>query len=89
MGHEKFLVLFCCLASVLVAEGDVPQSSSKQVDSPETSWKQLLEGKLIYSGTIDVRPGPRCFMYNGVLYTDEVVYPIEESNFEEVFGKIP
>lgn len=84
MNQKKSLVILCCLASILGFGELNLKSQLKDINVASTESEQSLEVPLeeIFSESdTDV-------LQLGYAQ-DEIVYPVEESNFEEVFGSHP
>ena len=87
MNQEKPLIIFCCLASILGFGEETLKLSLKDINVAATETGQSIEVSLkeIFSesDTDTLQSGSK----NHTL--EEIVYPVEESNFEEVFGSNP
>lgn len=87
MNQERSLIVFCCLASILGFGEETLKLPLKDINVAITETGQSLDVPLeeifFDSDTGTLQSGSK----NHTL--EEIVYPVEESNFEEVFGSNP
>ena len=84
MNQEKPLIIFCCLTSILGFGEETLKLPLKNINIASAETEQSLdlplEEMFSNSDTDTLQSGSK----NHTL--EEIVYPVEESNFEEVFG---
>ena len=87
MDQKKLLIIVCCLASILVFGEETLKLPLKNINAASIETEQsldvLLEEVFSDSDKDILQSGSK----NHTL--EEIVYPLEESNFEEVFGSNP
>jgi hypothetical protein len=87
MDQKKFLTIVCCLTSVLGFGEETLKLPLKNINAASAEIEQSLdlplEEMFADSNTDILQSGSK----NHTL--EEIVYPVEESNFEEVFGSNP
>lgn len=87
MDQKKLLIIVCCLTSILcfgeetlkLPLGNINVARSETEQSLDVPLEEMFSG----SNTGTLQSGYK----NHTL--KEIVYPVEESNFEEVFGSNP
>lgn len=88
MKQKKLLIVVACLAPIFLFEEENRKFSLKEInvsnlekttENAETTFSSQVEGSL-KRGDIILENNLEDFLQ------EEIAYPIDESNFEEVFG---